>query len=140
MRTTGKESKSLTDKELVAAAWKARENHSALFSNFPVGAALITTEGKVYLGANVESSSYGLSICAERVALFKAITEGEKDFSRIAIAVDSKLPLSPCGACRQLLADYALDIDCLLSDAPDKFYTMSLIDLLPLPFTPDHLK
>ena len=130
----------MTDKELVAAAWKARENHSALFSKFPVGAALITTEGKVYLGANVESSSYGLSICAERVALFKAITEGERNFTRIAVAVKAKLPVSPCGACRQLLADYALNIDVLMSDEPGRFNKMSLIDLFPLPFTPDHLK
>lgn len=131
----------MTDKELVAAAWKAREMHSALFSKFPVGAALETAEGRVYLGANIESSSYGLSICAERVALFKAITEGEKNFTRIAIAVKSKRPpVAPCGACRQLLADYALNIDVLLSDEPGQFQKLSLKELLPFPFTPEHLK
>jgi cytidine deaminase len=131
----------LTDKELVAAAWKAREMHSALFSKFPVGAALETDDGKVYLGANIESSSYGLSICAERVALFKAITEGERNFTRIAVAVKSKKPpVSPCGACRQLLADYALNIEVLMSDEPGQFKKIPLTELLPLPFTPDHLK
>ena len=131
----------MTDQELVAAAWKAREMHSALYSQFPVGAALETVEGKVYLGANIESSSYGLSICAERVALFKALTEGGKKFTRIAIAVKSKKPpVSPCGACRQLLADYALNIDVLMSDAPGQFQKLPLTELLPLPFTPEHLK
>lgn len=131
----------MTDKELVAAAWKAREMHSALFSKFPVGAALETDDGKVYLGANIESSSYGLSICAERVALFKAITEGERNFTRIAVAVKSKKPpVSPCGACRQLLADYALNIEVLMSDEPGQFKKIPLTELLPLPFTPDHLK
>jgi cytidine deaminase len=129
----------LTDQELVAAAWKAREGHSARFSKFPVGAALETAAGVVYTGANVESSSYGLSMCAERVALFKAITDGERNFTRIAVAAVSKLPVSPCGACRQLLADYALNIDVLLSSDPDHFQKIPLKDLLPFPFTPDHL-
>lgn len=128
----------MTDKDLVAAAWKAREGHSALYSNYPVGAALEAASGKLYTGANVESSSYGLSICAERVALFKAVTDGERNFTRIAIAASGSLAPSPCGACRQLLMDYAPNVEVLLSERPGSFDKLSITDLLPRPFTPKH--
>lgn len=128
----------MTDQELVALAWEAREGHAAIYSDYPVGAALETADGRIYTGANVESSSYGLSICAERVALFKAVTEGEKKFTRIAVAAKSKLTTTPCGACRQLLADYALNIDVLLSSEPEVFEKISMRELLPRPFTSNH--
>src|SRR4051794_25115493 len=92
---------------LITAALKARESAVAPYSKFKVGAALLTRSGEIVGGANVESASYGLTCCAERVALFKALTEGKKDF--IAVAVVARAPKGPmpCGACRQLLAEYA---------------------------------
>lgn len=125
----------MSEKDLVAAAWDARKGAAAPYSNYAVGAALETDDGTVYTGANVESASYGLSCCAERVALFKAVNAGERRFKRIAIAVKgSKTPV-PCGACRQLLAEYAPDVDVLLSKAPGEFETAALTELIPFPFT-----
>jgi cytidine deaminase len=92
---------------LIAAARKAREKACAPYSRFKVGAALLTTNGKIISGANVESASYGLTCCAERVALFNALTGGEKNFSAIAIVARLDGGAMPCGACRQLLAEYA---------------------------------
>ena len=130
----------LTDAELVRYAWEARERAAAPFSGYRVGAALRTGSGKVYRGANVESASYGLSCCAERVALFKAVSEGESGFVRIAIAASGPMTPVPCGACRQLLAEYAEGIDVLLSSDPERFERVALADLLPRPFTPEFLK
>lgn len=92
---------------LIAAARKARENARAPYSKFKVGAALLTENGKIISGANVESASYGLTCCAERVALFNALSSGEKNFSAIAIVARLEGGAMPCGACRQLLAEYA---------------------------------
>jgi cytidine deaminase len=94
---------------LVAAAAKARENASAPYSKFKVGAALLTGQGKIFSGANVESASYGLTCCAERIALFTALTSGEKNFTAIAIVARIDHGAMPCGACRQLLSEYAPD-------------------------------
>ena len=88
---------------LIAAARAARENAYAPYSNFRVGAALRASSGRVFGGCNVENASYGLTVCAERVAIFKAVSEGEKHFSAIAIAADEKTFTSPCGACRQVI-------------------------------------
>lgn len=93
--------------KLVRAADKARKSAVAKHSGFQVGAALITRRGKIITGANVESDSYGLTCCAERVALFKALTEGQRDFTAIAVVARSKGGPMPCGACRQLLMEYA---------------------------------
>ena len=125
----------MTDYDLANAAWKAREHACAHYSHYRVGAALLTPAGRVFTGANVESSSYGLSICAERVALFKALSEGERLFSRIAIAASGRFTPVPCGACRQLLADYAEGIEVILSGEPGKYEVVALADLLPRPFT-----
>ena len=92
---------------LLAAALKARERAVAPYSHFKVGAALLTRSGKIIGGANVESASYGLTCCAERVALFKALTEGEEDFVAVAVVARADGGAMPCGACRQLLAEYA---------------------------------
>ena len=118
--------------ELTAAALKAMENAHAQYSNFKVGAALLSKSGKVFTGSNVESSSYGLTICAERVALVKALSEGENKFE--AISVVTKSGASPCGACRQLLWDYTKDIPVYVSDLEGNITEYSLADLLTHPF------
>jgi cytidine deaminase len=131
----------LTEPELVAAAWQAREKASAPYSQYRVGAALLSESGRVFMGSNVESSTYGLSICAERVALFKALSEGERGpFVKIAVAAEGPIAPSPCGACRQLMADYAPNVDFLLSGQPGQFESVPLSALLPRPFTSDYLK
>jgi cytidine deaminase len=99
---------------LVRAAIKARKSAVAPYSKFQVGAALLTKKGTIIGGANVESASYGLTCCAERVALFKALTGGEKDF--VAVAVVAKGAVTPCGACRQLLAEYAPEAEVFIAD------------------------
>ena len=96
----------MSDNNLVNAALQARENAFAPYSNFKVGAAVETADGKIYTGCNVENSTYGLTVCAERVALWKAISEGERKFKRIVVASATDHPATPCGACRQLLWEY----------------------------------
>ena len=131
---------SMTDLDLVDVAWRAREMASAPYSRYRVGAALLAESGRLFTGANVESSSYGLSICAERVALFKALSEGEKTpFVRVAVAAEGRYTPVPCGACRQLLADYAPRVMVLLSGKPGIFEAVPLSDLLPRPFSSDFL-
>lgn len=131
----------MTNLDLVSAAWAARQQAAAIYSGYRVGAALLAESGAVFSGANVESSSYGLSICAERVALFKAISEGERGpFLRIAIAAEGRFTPVPCGACRQLLQDFAPDVEILLSREPGTWETTRLADLLPRPFSSEFLK
>ena len=129
----------LSDSELVALAWQARDLASAPYSNFQVGAALLASDGRVFTGCNVESSSYGLSICAERVALTKAISEGAREFVTIAVAAQGKGTVSPCGACRQLLHDYAPNLRVLLSGQEGKHTEHPLKELLPLAFSAEQL-
>jgi cytidine deaminase len=125
--------------ELIQAALAAREQSVAPYSKFNVGAALLTASGEIISGANVESASYGLSCCAERVALFKALTDGQRDFTTIAVA--SPGGAAPCGACRQLLAEYAGKAEVILisSESPDTPTVTSMADLLPNAFTGDDL-
>lgn len=106
-------------KQLVAAAAKAREGSVSPYSKFKVGAALLTKSGEIIGGANVESASYGLTCCAERVALFKALTEGEKDFVAVAVVARCDGGPMPCGACRQLLAEYAPKAKVFIADSAD---------------------
>jgi cytidine deaminase len=94
------------DKELIKKAREVSENAYVPYSGFKVGAALRTASGKIFTGCNVENSSYGLTNCAERTAVFKAVSEGEKDFKEIAVFVDSDILFSPCGACRQVLKEF----------------------------------
>lgn len=123
-------------KRLVLAAARARERAVAPYSKFKVGAALLTRGGEIISGANVESASYGLTCCAERVALFRALTEGERNF--IAVAVVARTPGGPmpCGACRQLLAEYAPTANVWVADsrAPGKIREFSVRQLLPSAF------
>ena len=122
----------MEEKELIGIALKAREKAHAPYSNFKVGAAILCSSGKVYTGSNVESSSYGLTICAERVALVKALSEGETNFESIAVV--SVPGASLCGACRQFLWDYTKDIPVYLSDLKMNFVERNLSVLLPYPF------
>jgi len=121
-------------RSLVEAARRARENAVARFSNFKVGAALETTDGIVITGCNVENATYGLTICAERVAMFKALSEGHRTFSRIAIVADTDDPTPPCGACRQILWEFAGDLEIVLANLTQEKGVHRLKDLLPLPF------
>ncbi len=121
---------------LVAAAIKGRRRARAPYSRFKVGAALLTRRGEIVLGANIESASYGLTCCAERVALFKALSGGQKDFEALAVVARLAGGPTPCGACRQLLAEYAPDAKVWLADVrhPRKVREFTVRDLLPDPF------
>ncbi|MCC7416865.1 MAG: cytidine deaminase [Acidobacteria bacterium] len=120
--------------DLVAAARRAREYADAAFSNFKVGAALETADGAVVAGCNIENASYGLTICAERVAMFKAISEGYRAFTRIAIVADTASPTPPCGACRQILWEFGGNLEIQLANLQETKGTHQLKNLLPLPF------
>ncbi len=120
---------------LIKAAGEARRNAAAIYSHFRVGAAIEDADGRVWTGCNVESSSYGLSCCAERVALFKAVSEGVRSFTRIAIVAGGPNVATPCGACRQVLHDYAPDLEIILHN-PKTHVTRvhTLQDLIPHAF------
>lgn len=120
--------------ELARLATEARKHAHAPFSKFKVGAALRTKTGEVILGCNVESSSYGLTMCAERVAVFKAVSEGIREFDAVAVVADSMRPTAPCGACRQILWEACGDIWVHLVDLRGKTVTRRMSELLPLPF------
>jgi cytidine deaminase len=124
-------------KRLIDAALKARKNAVAPYSRFRVGAALLTVGGEIISGANVESVSYGLTCCAERVALFKALTEGEKKFKAVAVVAALRRGPTPCGACRQLLAEYAPDAVVWVADAsnPKVVREFTVRELLPEAFS-----
>jgi len=119
---------------LLEAARRAREHACAPYSGFAVGAALETGEGRIVTGCNVENASYGLSICAERVALFKALSEGHRAFVRLAIVVDAAAPAPPCGACRQVLWEFGGDLEVLTATLAGSRAVYRLRDLLPVPF------
>ena len=123
-----------SEQELTAAAWAARENAVADFSRFRVGAALETTAGKIFAGCNIENATYGLTVCAERVALWKALSEGHRSLRRLVVAADTDHPTPPCGACRQLLWEFCGDIPILLVNRRGQRETVQLRDLLPRPF------
>ncbi len=106
----------------------------APFSHFKVGAALETADGAVISGCNVENATYGLTICAERVAMFKALSEGHRAFTRIAIVADTDAPTPPCGACRQILWEFGGDLQIALANLHAETGRHALKDLLPLPF------
>jgi cytidine deaminase len=117
--------------DLFAAAWEARNRAYAPYSKFHVGAARRTLTGRVFLGSNVENISYGLTICAERVAVFKAISEGATDFAQIVIVADTDEPISPCGACRQVLAEFAPNLSIVSQGKDGKTFSAHLSELLP---------
>ena len=120
--------------DLIIGARRARRHAQARYSGFKVGAAIETADGTVVTGCNIENASYGLTVCAERVALLKALSEGHRRFRRIAIAASSAAPTPPCGACRQLLWEYAGDIEVILANLRRETGRHRLADLLPNPF------
>ena len=119
---------------LVEAARSARQHAIATYSSFKVGAALLTKSGRIIRGCNVENASYGLTMCAERVAIFKALSDGERDFTAIAVVADTDAPTPPCGACRQLLWEFCGDIPVVLANLRQITGRHQMKDLLPLPF------
>jgi cytidine deaminase len=125
--------------ELSRIARRARRRAFAPFSRFKVGAALRTRTGEVVTGCNIENASYGLTLCAERVAVFKAVSEGMRRFDAIAVVADSKHLTPPCGPCRQILWEFCGDIRVHMSDLRGRTRTMRLSELLPFPFDRSHL-
>ncbi len=117
--------------KLIAAAREVRKNAYAKFSGFEVGAAILTDDGKIITGCNVENSSFGLTICAERTAVFKAVSEGEKKFKAIVVASGSNPPARPCGACRQVLYEFNPDMKILCVNSNNEKDNFVLSDLLP---------
>ena len=123
-----------TAKALIAAARQARRNAHARFSGFKVGAALETADGTIITGCNIENATYGLTICAERVAMFKALSEGHRTFRRVAVVADTEAPTPPCGPCRQILWEFGGDLEVLLANLRRQTGNYRLAELLPLPF------
>ena len=119
---------------IVAVAKSARENAHARFSNFKVGAGLRAASGKIYGGCNVENATYGLTVCAERVAIFKAISEGERKFDAIAVVTDTDTLTPPCGACRQIIWEFCGDVPVVMSNLQGKTDVVRMSELFPKPF------
>lgn len=135
----------MTDKELCAIAVKAIENAYVPYSGYRVGAALLTKSGKVYTGCNIENAAYSPTVCAERTAIFKAVSEGERDFAKIAVAggkngeITGEFP--PCGVCRQVMAEFCgEDFEILVVKGGNSFTEFKLSELLPCSFNPKHVK
>lgn len=124
---------------LIAAALAVRENAFAPFSKFQVGAAIEDAAGRIHTGCNVENATYGLTVCAERVAVFKAISEGARQFRRVAVAADTEVLTPPCGACRQILWEFCGDVEIVLANLAGKTESYRLKDLFPKPFDASYL-
>jgi cytidine deaminase len=119
---------------LIAAAGSAREHAYAPFSNFRVGAAVRAKSGRIFTGCNVENATYGLTLCAERVAVFKAISEGERGFDAVAVVADTDVLTPPCGSCRQILWEFCGDAEVILANLQGKIERYRMSELLPRPF------
>jgi cytidine deaminase len=127
----------MEDKELIASAAEARGRAYAPYSNYTVGAAVLTASGEIYAGCNVENASYGLSVCAERTAAFKAVCAGEREFAAIAVVTEDGW--TPCGACRQVLAEFGPQMRVLVADAAGEYREYTLPELLHDFFGPSDL-
>jgi cytidine deaminase len=127
------------DQLLITAARQARENAHAPYSNFRVGAALRSSSGRIFGGCNVENATYGLTVCAERIAIFKALSEGERGFSALAVVTDTDMLTPPCGACRQLIWEFCGDVPVTMSNLAGKHETIQMRDLFPKPFDQSNL-
>ena len=125
---------------LIGAARRARRHAHATYSGFKVGAALETADGTIVTGCNVENATYGLTICAERVAMFKALSEGHRRFTRVAVVADTTAPTPPCGPCRQILWEFGGDLEVIMANLRRETGRHSLGELLPLPFDSRLLK
>ncbi len=128
-----------TPEDMMALAERAQALAYAPYSDYAVGAALLTASGEVFLGCNVENASFGLTICAERVALFKAVSEGHHRFRALAIANPSRRGNGPCGACRQVLREFSTDLAIYVREAQQDILELCLEDLLPRAFGPQNL-
>jgi cytidine deaminase len=126
--------------KLVEAAKRARERAVAPFSRFRVGAALETASGKVFTGCNIESASYGLTVCAERVAIWKALSEGERDFKRLAVVADTETLTPPCGTCRQIIWEFCRDAEVVFANLRGESESFNVRELLPRAFDARFLK
>ena len=135
----------INEKYLIEQAIEARSHAYTPYSHFQVGAALLTKQGKVYKGCNIENAAYTPSNCAERTAIFKAVSEGEREFAAIAIVgsmegESNTLPTGPCGVCRQVMAEFcSLDMPVIIAKSPADYITMTMGELLPLSFGPANL-
>lgn len=126
--------------DLIHTAIKIREQAYVPYSKFPVGAALLTKSGKVYTGCNIENAAYPVSCCAERVAIFKAISDGERNFTSLAVAADTKKPVSPCGSCRQVMSEFFdTNTNVHLTNLHNDIKTISMEELLPFSFQQEDL-
>lgn len=123
---------------LIKLAIKAREKAYAPYSRFTVGAALLTKENQVFTGCNIENTSYGDAICAEKVAIIKAVSEGSTDFSKLAVVTDAEEPASPCGSCRQILFEFSPDLVVIMANLTGKMVEMGISELLPHAFSLEH--
>ena len=119
---------------LVTVARRARRNARASYSGFKVGAALETADGTIITGCNIENATYGLTMCAERVAMFKALSDGHQRFRRVAVVADTQAPTPPCGSCRQILWEFGGDLEVILANLRRETGRHRLADLLPHPF------
>jgi len=129
----------MSEEKLIAAARAARENAHAPYSNFRVGAAVRAKSGRIFTGCNVENASYGLTCCAERVAIFKAISEGERGFDAIGVVTDTETLTPPCGACRQIIWEFCGDVEVVMANLKGKVERERAGKLLPRPFDSSHL-
>jgi len=127
-------------KELVESARQVREKAYAPFSNFRVGAAVLTKDGKIYTGCNIESASYGLTVCAERVAIWKAVSEGESEFTNVAVVADTEELTPPCGVCRQIIWEFCGDVPVTFANLKGNVETVQMKELLPRAFDTKFLK
>jgi cytidine deaminase len=134
MTTTGTAATPEQARRLLDAALAVRQNAHAPYSRFLVGAALETADGRIVTGCNVENATYGLTVCAERVAVFKAMSEGLREFRRIAVVADTQQPTPPCGACRQILWEMGGDLEVILGNLNGEKARFRMKDLLPHPF------
>jgi cytidine deaminase len=130
----------LENSQLVKLANKAKENAYVPYSHFKVGAALLADDGTVYTGCNIENASFGGTNCAERTALFKAVSEGVRNFTKIAVISDSDDYTYPCGICRQVLSEYGLDIEVIVANGKGEYRVHALKELLPYAFTNEDMK
>lgn len=116
---------------LLGLAIEARKNSYSPYSNFPIGAALLCKNGEIYTGTNVENASYGLTNCAERTAIFKAVSEGVQEFDTMVVVADTERPIPPCGACRQVILEFGEDIQVILANLKGDYQQYQIKDLLP---------
>ena len=130
----------MKNSDLIAAARRARRQARAGYSGFKVGAALETADGTVITGCNIENATYGLTMCAERVAMFKALSDGHRRFARVVVVADTDTPTPPCGACRQVLWEFGGNLEVILANLRRQTGRYQLSDLLPLPFDDRLLK